>query len=323
MPCYDKKLEASRQDFYNELYSTRDIDCVITTGELELLMREKAWDLSIAIENEAIIQHPASLPDLLTHPGSSSGSYLGTLVDIMTESSAQPLEHVTKTMRTSDYQEHILRNKETGEVVFKGAICYGFRNLQNLVRKVGRDAGMQVGHLAAVRNNNSLRARTKARQGIGTDDCNAVNKVYDYVEVMACPSGCVNGGGQLKPAKIPTNEPKQQLIVGAEGIERDSVESGGINSAKWSDKAWTARVEAAYWNVQNNVSGLSAPSQEVRHGMAERLSEEIIVDLCHPSKPTLGVADQVDDTANALRIRYFRTEYHAVKSEIDGLAVKW
>ncbi len=32
MPCYDKKLEASRQDFYSDVYSTRDVDCVITTG---------------------------------------------------------------------------------------------------------------------------------------------------------------------------------------------------------------------------------------------------------------------------------------------------
>jgi len=24
-------------------------------------------------------------------------------------------------------------------------------------------------------------------------------KGYDYVEVMACPGGCVNGGGQLRP----------------------------------------------------------------------------------------------------------------------------
>lgn len=34
MPCYDKKLEASRQDFYSDLYRTRDVDCVITTGNL-------------------------------------------------------------------------------------------------------------------------------------------------------------------------------------------------------------------------------------------------------------------------------------------------
>ena len=32
MPCFDKKLEASRQDFYNDMYRTRDVDCVITSG---------------------------------------------------------------------------------------------------------------------------------------------------------------------------------------------------------------------------------------------------------------------------------------------------
>ena len=34
MPCFDKKLEASRNDFYNDVYRTRDVDCVITSGEL-------------------------------------------------------------------------------------------------------------------------------------------------------------------------------------------------------------------------------------------------------------------------------------------------
>lgn len=33
MPCFDKKLEASRQDFYSDLYRTRDVDCVITSGK--------------------------------------------------------------------------------------------------------------------------------------------------------------------------------------------------------------------------------------------------------------------------------------------------
>lgn len=32
MPCYDKKLEASRSDFFSDVYRTRDVDCVITTG---------------------------------------------------------------------------------------------------------------------------------------------------------------------------------------------------------------------------------------------------------------------------------------------------
>ena len=38
MPCFDKKLEASRQDFYNDLYRTRDVDCVITSGTYLLPM---------------------------------------------------------------------------------------------------------------------------------------------------------------------------------------------------------------------------------------------------------------------------------------------
>lgn len=32
MPCFDKKLEASRNDFYSDVYATRDVDCVITSG---------------------------------------------------------------------------------------------------------------------------------------------------------------------------------------------------------------------------------------------------------------------------------------------------
>lgn len=32
MPCYDKKLEASRPDFFDQEHQTRDVDCVLTTG---------------------------------------------------------------------------------------------------------------------------------------------------------------------------------------------------------------------------------------------------------------------------------------------------
>ena len=32
---------------------------------------------------------------------------------------------------------------------------------------------------------------------------------YDYVEVMACPSGCLNGGGQLKAGD---RQSQQQLL---------------------------------------------------------------------------------------------------------------
>lgn len=37
MPCYDKKLEASREDFYSDIYRTRDVDCVLSTGEKQYI----------------------------------------------------------------------------------------------------------------------------------------------------------------------------------------------------------------------------------------------------------------------------------------------
>lgn len=33
MPCYDKKLEASREDFFDEANNSKDVDCVITSSK--------------------------------------------------------------------------------------------------------------------------------------------------------------------------------------------------------------------------------------------------------------------------------------------------
>lgn len=38
MMCYDKKLEASREDFYDDIYHTRDVDLVITSGRSSHLL---------------------------------------------------------------------------------------------------------------------------------------------------------------------------------------------------------------------------------------------------------------------------------------------
>lgn len=37
MPCYDKKLEASREDFFSEANNSRDVDCVITSSKFQVL----------------------------------------------------------------------------------------------------------------------------------------------------------------------------------------------------------------------------------------------------------------------------------------------
>nr|XP_055032167.1 nuclear prelamin A recognition factor isoform X3 [Misgurnus anguillicaudatus] len=40
-PCFDKKLEAVRDEFYSSILETRDVDCVLTSGEIFHLMKER------------------------------------------------------------------------------------------------------------------------------------------------------------------------------------------------------------------------------------------------------------------------------------------
>jgi iron only hydrogenase large subunit-like protein len=337
MPCYDKKLEASRQDFHNEIYSTRDVDCVITTGELELMMREKGWDLSVPVQDELepLPRGAAGFefPELMSHPGTSSGSYLHSLIDMHTITPPDILDLFVRTVRSSDYEEYTLKNRESGEIVFKGAKCYGFRNLQNVVRKVGREAGVQSGKGPAGSTAGGLRARMKKRAG-GKEGEEVKEKGYDYVEVMACPGGCVNGGGQLKP---PTRRKQED----AEGYQRNWEDSGveialtvpgGVEgvmqNAKWGDKEWTKRVEEAYWHDLSTppVSPtLSSVDDESVPKKADRLAAQILVDMCRPQISEVDSAwgTLMDKSAESRRRALFRTQYKAVESEIIGLAVKW
>jgi iron only hydrogenase large subunit-like protein len=318
MPCYDKKLEASRQDFYNEIYSTRDVDCVITTGELEVMMRERDWDLSVPIQGE--LDHPpdSALPELITHHGTSSGSYLHSLMASISTSSTTSLDLTSRTVRTADYEEYNLVDRKTGDILFKGAKCYGFRNLQNVVRKLGREAGIQVGRGAAGKLSRGLLGKRKAARD------NETTKGYDYVEIMACPGGCVNGGGQLKPP-IRHMEDK-------EGYERNWEESGVkvpdsgegevmLRNAKWGDKEWTRVVEKAYWH---NLPPLALAPGAFR-SKADDLAGRVLADLCSPTSVSEEVCwgSKMDDAAEVRRRRLFRTNYRAIESDVVGLAVKW
>ncbi|TBU29626.1 iron hydrogenase [Dichomitus squalens] len=360
MPCYDKKLEASRQDFYNEAYATRDVDCVITTGELQLLMQEKGWDLSIPVSDENVprltsfsrgamfgtvddqrsepgmLSADLAFPELLMHPGTSSGSYLHSIISTLTSSSSNPdvFEVTTKTVRTADYEEYTVTNRETGQVVFRGAKCYGFRNLQNVVRKVGRDSGVQVGRGAAGRLA-GLRARGRAVRKDAAGSAAQEDRGYDYVEVMACPSGCVNGGGQLRAVQPATDADE-------EGFSRNWSEAGvkfdvdetlpaAPVGPKWGDRGWTKKVEAAYWRTlptppPTPPADGSPASISSAFEAADQLAGRILAELTKPVEPTggpVGWSTKLDGDAEARRQRLFRTQYRAVESEVVGLAVKW
>ncbi|XP_011862124.1 PREDICTED: probable cytosolic Fe-S cluster assembly factor AGAP009023 [Vollenhovia emeryi] len=168
MPCYDKKLEASREDFYNQQRKTRDVDCVITSIELEQMLSEEGLALN-EIDDGDIKQPFGSYDEktgsrLWSHSGSGSGGY----ADFIFRYAAKSLfdeDNVTvdfKNLRNPDFRE--AEFKRDDQVLLKFAIINGFRNIQNIVQKMKRGK------------------------------C-----VYDYVEIMACPCGCLNGGAQVRP----------------------------------------------------------------------------------------------------------------------------
>nr|CAD7416276.1 unnamed protein product [Timema poppensis] len=165
MPCYDKKLEASREDFFNSQLGARDVDCVITAIELEQLLRQEGVDLSLV--DSAPLDYPwgpAGENELFGHRGSGSGGYADHIFTFAAKElfgdSVDQLQY--KSLRNPDFREVSL--ERDGKPVLKFAIANGFRNIQNLVQKLKRGK------------------------------C-----PYDYVEVMACPSGCLNGGAQVRP----------------------------------------------------------------------------------------------------------------------------
>ncbi|KAJ2456281.1 Cytosolic Fe-S cluster assembly factor nar1 [Coemansia sp. RSA 2336] len=217
MMCYDKKLEASRDDFYNDVYRTRDVDCVVTTGEFDRMLSETKLPLESASEAalDSLFKTDTTQEHLHSSAGTSAGGGLEYImsyaarelfgIDISPEAIAaagmgqakHPLLQVKAIRNQSDHREITLLDPETHQAKLQFATVYGFRHLQNLVRKLksGRSA-------------------------------------YHYVEVAACPSACSNGGGQLQPAD-PSPAAKKQWVSETEHIyvHADSYQRPEENSA--------------------------------------------------------------------------------------------
>ncbi|KAJ9111355.1 hypothetical protein QFC19_001123 [Naganishia cerealis] len=384
MPCYDKKLEASRSDFYSSVYQTRDVDCVLTTGELDLLLRERGFDPWAQVPGEDEDNTSCPFPELLQHPGTSSGSYLHVLLTYLAQEHRNPTTLTARAIRGSeDHVEFLLVDTTTGEIIFKGAKCYGFRNLQNLVRKVGKETGLKGAAGGRAGAGGKLAAAIAARRRAGrtgrataggtstpadssgastpTTTISPDDRTLDYVEVMACPGGCVNGGGQMKPNATSQNErmvepdgiagkdeegyPRVWELEGVESKKLDTTTPQIDESMRWSTKAWVAQVETMYWSdlptppasppsTDTRSSGSLKPFESLQElhdlsssrefSRADDLAKRIIIDVCRPAS---GRYDEVmDEQAEHNRWEFLRTRYRKVETDVGQLtasAVKW
>jgi len=257
MPCFDKKLEASREEltdtYWQDIASdsnamdnttaqkkprggVRDVDCVITAREL--LMLAESRGISFPNLPRTPLEHITPFPDdtlddFLFKNNTArranaiegpSGGYAFAILAAHRRLHPNS-EIIVERGRNVDVLEYSLRS-QSDEVLLRAARYYGFRNIQNLVRRLkpARKSRLPGGRAAVV--------KADAGGGVGQE--------YAYVEVMACPGGCTNGGGQVKVDDV----------VALRGEHGERKKAGPAEQ-----KEWLARVDEAYYSAEGESEG--------------------------------------------------------------------
>lgn len=223
MPCFDKKLESARPEKGQEEASEKDVDvdCVLTAKELITLLNQydqyqfltKVYDGPIDYALVAPKSWPFPTLSWSNDSGSTSGgyglNYLQAYKGFLVKNENYAIDSFnieTHYGKNSDmYQINLTYN---GEVIANTAIVNGFKNIQNLVRK------FKPGKIGKI---NPLSSRRKIRNGESVLSSIDASKC-DYVEIMACPSGCINGGGQISHGDGNEKEWLDKLIKNYESI---------------------------------------------------------------------------------------------------------
>jgi len=271
MPCFDKKLEASREELTDRWWQdeldidkdgllaspVRDVDCVITSRELLSMADARGIQLSQLPLKPLSSSDRTPFPDsqlarfLFPRPrqhqeqnadAGSSGGYLYHI--LKTQQARHPGSRISiQRGRNADVVEYaLLSSSQT--VIMKCARYYGFRNIQNLVRKLKPPKQSKLPGAAR---------RSAAANGMD----------YAYVEVMACPGGCTNGGGQIKA---------DDVQGGALPIKAEKAEM--VNPQ--SQKEWLRRVDEAYYAVEESSENEMDGEDTLRTNGHERHDKEVI-----------------------------------------------
>lgn len=165
MPCTAKKEEAQRPEFIHETYA--DVDAVLTTREFaELLRREGIWlpDLEDTDYDNPFMSDYTGAGVIFGTTGGVAEAAVRTLYALM---HGKPYENLEiKPVRGIEKirEAEIDLGTELGMV--KIAIAHGLKAAKTLVEQVA-----------------------------------AGESPYSFIEFMACPGGCMGGGGQPRSKK--------------------------------------------------------------------------------------------------------------------------
>ena len=167
MPCVAKKTEILRDD--EAAAGVPDVDVVLTTRELARLIKAKSIDFA-ALPNEEF--------DNPIGQGTTAGLIFGATGGVM-EAALRTVADIL----TGENLEKIDYKAVRGTAGIKEA----------KVKIAGKEIKVCVAHTMA-----------NARKIL--DDIKAGKCDYHFIEIMTCPGGCVNGGGQpIVPSYISNN----------------------------------------------------------------------------------------------------------------------
>ena len=166
MPCTAKKFEAERTD-YSAVKGLADIDASITVRELARMIKKAGINFKSIPDAE--FDAPFGL-------GSGAGTIFGATGGVMEAALRTAYEVVT--------------GKELTDLATFKAV----RGVEG-VKEASYDLdGVTVNVAAASGLANAKKVLEMVKSG---------EKKYDFIEIMACPGGCVNGGGQpIVPASV-------------------------------------------------------------------------------------------------------------------------
>lgn len=161
MPCTAKKGECNMELFYEE-YAGHDVDLVLTTRELTRMIRS-AHIAPSTLKDEVC--------DELMQDGSGAGVIFGATGGVMEAALRSAHFLVTGKNPDADAFKNVRRTREDeftmtaeipiGDITVRTAVVSGLANTRRLIERIERE-----------------------------------EVHFDFVEVMACPGGCVGGGGQ-------------------------------------------------------------------------------------------------------------------------------
>ena len=167
MPCTAKKFEARRPEMNDSGY--QDVDYVLTTREFIRMIKEAGINFSTIEEVEA-----ENLMGRYTGAGTIFGATGGVMEAavrsayfLLTGENLPNLDvEIVRGMEGIKEAELVIPTKEFGDLPIKVAVVHGLGNTRELLNKI-----------------------RKQIEETGKTE-------YGFIEVMACPGGCVGGGGQ-------------------------------------------------------------------------------------------------------------------------------